>query len=109
MGLVVAPIADGKIDAWKKFIEEMKSGSKREGFSDLNQRYKLTRHEVWYAETPGGPMAVVIHEGPGGEDFMQAVVHSNHSFDVWMREQLAELHGMDFNEPPPGPPPQKLI
>jgi hypothetical protein len=73
MGLLLAPIADGKLEAWKKFIGDMKSGSKKEDFSELNQRYGLTRH------------------------------------DVWMREQITEFHNMNLNEPPPGPPPQKLI
>ena len=109
MGLVVAPIVDGKLDAWKVFIEECKSGSKKENFNELNQRYKLTRHDIWYAETPGGPMAVVLHEGPGSNEFMQALGQSNNSFDVWMKEQITECHNMNFNEPPPGPPPQKMI
>ena len=54
MGLVVAPIVDGKLDAWKSFIDNCKSGSKSEGFRDLNKRYNLTRHDIWHAETPGG-------------------------------------------------------
>jgi hypothetical protein len=29
MGLVLAPIVDGKLDAWKKFNEELKSGEKK--------------------------------------------------------------------------------
>jgi len=109
MGLVLAPIVDGKLNAWKKFNEELKSGSKKEDFSEFNQRYKLTRHDVWYAETPGGPKAVVLQEGPGSDEFMQALAQSDHSFDVLMKEQIAEFHNTNFNEPPPGPSPQKLI
>jgi hypothetical protein len=109
MGLVIAPIVDGKLEAWKKFINDMKSGSKKEDFNELNQRYGLSRHDVWYAETPEGPMAVVLHEGPGADEFMQVLAQSDNSFDAWMREQITEFHNMNFNEPPPGPPPQKLI
>ncbi len=109
MGLVVAPIVDGKLDAWKSFIDNCKSGSKSEGFQDLNKRYNLTRHDIWHAETPGGPMAVVLHEGPGSDDFMQALGKSDHSFDEWMRDQISDIHNMNFNEPPKGPPPQKMI
>ena len=108
MGLVLAPIVDGKLDAWKDFIEECTTGSKSEGFRDLNQRYNLTRHDIWHAETPGGSMAVVLHEGPGSDQFMQALGQSDHSFDEWMKDQIGELHNMKFNEPPPGPPPQKM-
>jgi hypothetical protein len=108
MGLVVAPIVDGKLDAWKSFIKECKSGSKSEEFRDLNQRYKLTRHDIWHAETPAGPMAVVLHEGPGADTFMQDIGQSDNSFDKWMRDQIGEFHNINFNEPPPGPPPQLM-
>ena len=53
-------------------------------------------------------MAVVLHEGPGSDEFMQTLGQSDHSFDKWMKDQIGEYHNMDFNEPPPGPPPQKL-
>ena len=109
MGLVIVPVVDGTLDAWKRFIEDLKSGSKKEEFNDLNKRYQLTRHDVWHAETPGGSMAVVLHEGPGSDDFMQAIGQSDHSFDVYMKKHISEFHNLNFNEPPPGPPPQKLI
>jgi hypothetical protein len=108
MGLVIAPIVDGKVDAWKSFIKECKSGSKSKEFRDLNQRYKLTRHDIWYAETPAGPVAVVLHEGPGGDAFMHDIGQSDNSFDKWMRDQISEFHNINFDEPPPGPPPQLM-
>ncbi len=85
----------------------MKSGLKSEVFRDLNQYYNLTCHDVWHAETPAGPMAVVLHEGLGSEDFMQDLGQSDHSFDVWMKDQISEFRNMNFNEPP-GPTLQKL-
>ena len=65
MGLVLAPIVEGKLDSWKSWNAEL-AGAKKSEFDEFNQRYGLTRHDVWLAETPGGPMAVVMHEGPGG-------------------------------------------
>lgn len=107
MGLVVVPIKKDKLEAWKnwnkKFIEEKKSE-----FEDLNKRHGLTRHDVWLAETPAGPMAVVLHEGPGAETFMQNVAKSENSFDIWMKESIEDFHGMDMGAPPPGPMPIKM-
>ncbi len=51
MGLVVAPIKDGKIEAWKNWNAEL-IGSRKNEFNDFNQRYGLTRHDVWLAESP---------------------------------------------------------
>ena len=108
MGLVLAPIREGKLDAWKSWNAEL-SGNKREEFEEFNRRYELTRHEVWLAETPGGPMAVVMHEGPGGDTFMQKLAQSEHNFDVNMKESIESFHDMDLSKPPPGPMPTKMI
>ena len=108
MGLVVAPIVEGKLDAWKSWIAELK-GSRKQDFDDLNKRYGLTRHDVWLVDVPNGAMAVVLHEGPGADSFMQKVGHSNNSFDLEMKRFLEEFHGMRLDQPPPGPMPVKLL
>ncbi len=108
MGLVLAPIVEGKLDSWKSWNAEL-AGAKKSEFDEFNQRYGLTRHDVWLAETPGGPMAVVMHEGPGGDTFMQKLAQSDHSFDLSMRQHIEEFHQMDLAAPPPGPPPVKML
>jgi hypothetical protein len=108
MGLVVAPIVEGKLEAWKSWTSEFK-GSRKSEFDDFNQRYGLTRHDIWLVESPNGPLAVVLHEGPGGETFMEKVAQSENSFDKSFAKKVAEFHGMDLNAPPPGPPPTKVL
>lgn len=108
MGLVVAPILEGKMEAWKSWTSQF-DGSRKKEFDEFNKRYGLTRHEVWLAETPNGPLAVVIHEGPGGDSFMQRLGQSENSFDKAFAKSIQEIHGMDLNAPPPGPPPTKII
>jgi len=108
MGLVVAPILEGKLDEWKSWNADL-AGSKKTEFDEFNKRYGLTRHDVWFAETPGGPMAVVMHEGPGGDTFMQKLAQSDHSFDVAMRQRIEEFHNMNLSAPPPGPMPVKMV
>ena len=108
MGLVVAPIKEGKVEAWKNWNAEIKS-SKQSDFDDLNERYGLTRHEVWFAQSPGGPLAVVIHEGPGADSFMQKIAQSDNSFDLWMKESIESFHDMELGKPPPGPMPERML
>jgi hypothetical protein len=108
MGLVLAPILEGKLEEWKSWNVEL-AGAKKGEFDEFNRRYELTRHEVWLAETPGGPMAVVRHDGPGGDTFMQKLSQSDHSFDVAMKESIESFHAMDLSAPPPGPIPVRMI
>jgi len=60
-------------------------------------------------ETPNGLMAVVLHEGPGADSFMQNVAVSENKVDIMLKESIAKFHGMDLSVPPPGPMPVKLV
>ncbi len=107
-GVILAPIIEGKLDAWKSWIQELE-GPQKDALADFNQRYGLTRHAAWLAETPAGPMAVVLHEGPGSDDLMPKLAASQNEFDVSFEQSLLGIHGLDVTQPPPGPMPELLL
>lgn len=108
MGLVVVPIKGDKVEAWKDWSKKL-VGEKKSEFDDMNKRHGLTGHNVWFAETPSGPMAVVLHEGPGADTYMPNIAKSDNAFDVWIKESIEDFHGMDLGAPPPGPMPVKMV
>ena len=108
MGLVIAPILPDKLESWKEWINESLTTNKDE-FDGLNSRMNLSGHKVWLAHTPNGPVAVVIHEGPGGDEFMQKLAVSDHPYDQLFKSKVSEFHGIDFSQPPPGPMPEQMI
>ena len=108
MGLVVTPIKADKVEDWKSWCKSMEAEKSQE-FKEFNKKYGLTRHDVWFVESPNGPMAVVLHEGPGADSVMQKVAMSQDSFELHFKEKLIEFHGMDLDGPPPGPMPVKVI
>ena len=108
MGLVVVPILDGKLDAWKQWIEDV-NGPRRADIEDFNRRHRLTRHRAWLAETPSGPMVVALHEGPGADGFMGELASSQNETDRWFAEKVKEFHGLDVTQPPPGPLPELAL
>ncbi len=108
MGLIVSPIKSDKLEDWKKMTKSL-LGEKSHEFKEFNKKYGLTRHDVWLVESPNGPLAVVLHEGPGADTIMQKVATSHDSFDVMFKEKLEEFHGMKFDGPPPGPMPVKMV
>lgn len=107
MGVVVVPIPNDKVESWKEWAKSLGSEKSSE-FNEFNERYGLTRHNAWLAETPGGTMVVAMHEGPGAEEFLAKVAGSDHSFDLSFKEKLKEFHGMDFDGPPPPMPVQMI-
>lgn len=80
MGVVLAPILEGKLDTWKAWCAEL-NGPRAQEMRDFNQRHSLTRHAAWLAQTPSGPAVIALHQGPGSDDFMRNLASSNREFD----------------------------
>ena len=101
MVAIAVPILPGKLEAWQAWIEEM-NGSRKAELEEFNARYGLTRHRAFLQQNPDGSHVVIaITDGPGGDGFMGAVAASNHPFDVWFKEHVQEVHGLDFSGPMP--------
>jgi hypothetical protein len=98
---MAVPLPAEKLDAWKNWTEELK-GARKAGFDDMNARLGLTEHRAYLQPTPDGSFLVlVVHEGPGGDDFMADVAASDHEFDRWFLKTVADLHGIDPSGPLP--------
>ena len=108
MGVVLVPILEGKLETWKAWCREC-MGPRKEEMADFNRRYGLTRHASWLTEANGGPAVIALHEGPGGDEVMPKLAVSKNEFDVWFREHILEVHGMDITQPPPGPMPELYV
>jgi hypothetical protein len=103
----VFPILPGKTEAWKQFTQEM-SGPRKSEHAASRKRHGIKQETAFLQQTPMGDMAIIVTDADKdvGQLF-QALAMSNEPFDVWFREQLKELHGLDVTQPPPGPPPEK--
>lgn len=95
MAALAAPLAAGKLSEWETWIGEL-TGSRRAEYEDMNARHGLEEHRAYLQPMPDGDyLVLVVHEGPGGETFMASVLASEHEFDRWFVERVAELHGFE--------------
>ena len=108
MGVMVIPLVESKLDSWKQWGKELKADRAKE-LKDLNKRYGLKRHAAWLTETPNGPAAVVLHEGPGADTFLEKLAASTNDFDVWFAGKVQEYHGIDLKQPPTGHAPELFL
>ena len=109
MSLVIAPIMEGKVEAWKTWAASLQNGELAEDFKDLNQRYGLTRHDAWLVTTPNGMMVAVLQEGTGAETFIPKLAASSHPVDEQFKKRVEEYNGFDVSAHPPGPLPELLL
>lgn len=48
-------------------------------------------------------MAIVYMEGRDPAEALEALSASRGDFEVWFKAHVLEIHGIDFNQPMPGP------
>ena len=108
MPAFAVPLAAEKLGPWESWVEELK-GSRKAAFDDMNARLGLTEHQAWLQPAPDGNfLVIVIQEGPGGDSFAEKLLASDHEFDRWFAESVADLHGIDPAGPLPPEPTRYL-
>ena len=71
-------------------------GERRDEHSASRRRHHITRESVWIQGTPAGDLAVVLIESPDLSHALLGLTTSVEPFDVWFREHLLAVHGMDL-------------
>src|SRR3954468_1669130 len=97
------PILPGKTDADRTAMESCRDGDRKADHAASRARAGITRESVWIQSTPGGDVAVVVLEADDGGAGMGAVDGYQEPFDVWFREVLQYVPGIDLSDgfPPP--------
>ena len=95
-GIVLTfPILAGKVEAWRRFCQEL-AGSRRKPYEASRQRLGITRERLALVETAFGSTAVTTLEAPDIAQALGQIIASVIPFDIWYRDQLQELHGINL-------------
>jgi len=95
-GIVLTfPIVAGKVETWRRFCQEM-SGSRLQMYEASRRRLGITREQLVLVETAFGSAAVTTLEAPDVAQALGQIIASGLPFDVWYRERLQELHGINL-------------
>jgi hypothetical protein len=105
---LVMPILPGKTAAARAFLRDL-DGPRKAEFDQSERRIGISK-ELWYlASLPTGDQLVGYMEAAS---FGQAVAQfsaSQDPFDLWFKEQMADVSGVDLNNIPPGFAPPELL
>ena len=102
------PILPGKTQQWKSFSQEM-VGPRRREYEAARKRLGVTREVAYLQQTPQGDMVVVYIEAQNIPRVFEGFGISQEPFDVWFRQQVKDIHGLDFSQPLPGPLPEAIV
>ena len=105
---LVLPILPGKTDEGRAFMRELDTTRMAE--YDRSERAIGITKELWFlASLPGGDALVAYMEAA---DFGSAVGQfsaSREPFDVWFKERMQAVTGVDLNNLPPDFRPPELL
>ena len=97
------PLLPGKTDADREAMLSCWRGERQAEHEASHRSKGITRHSVWIQSTPGGDVAVVLIEANDLERAFAEIGSSQEPFDVWFRQHVRDVHGVDVAdgiEPP---------
>lgn len=101
-------VQPGKLDQWRTWVREM-TEDRREEYTDHLSRYGLTRECFYLRHRQDQDTVILYAEGEDPAESLRRFARSNHPFDVWMRQELLLLSGIDFIRRQTAPPPHLVL
>ena len=101
------PYLPGTLEEERQVMASISTGERAADHAASRRRAGITREIAWLQETPEGPISVTYLEADDLAVAMQTLATSEDSHDVWFRELLQRIHGIDISEP--APPPELLL
>jgi hypothetical protein len=112
--ILTLPIVAGKVEAWRRFCQEM-SGSRTIEHEASRLRQEVTCERLALIETEYGAVSVITLEAEDVGQALRMILSSNLPFDRWYRRQMQMLHGINltgyeqFSKQPPPSENQELL
>ena len=99
----VAPLLPGKTETDRAAMVSCWRGERREAYEASRRGLGINREAVYIQPTPNGDIAVVYWEADDVEAALKGMATSGEPFDVWFRDHVREVHGINVEDgfPPP--------
>jgi hypothetical protein len=105
---ITLPLIAGKTADARAFLAQLDT-TKRAEFDRSEQRIGISR-ELWYlASLPSGDHLIGYMEARDFASALQSFVASRDEFDLWFKQQMLAVTGVDLNNPPEGLAPAELL
>jgi hypothetical protein len=96
----VFPVLPGKSEQLRAFAKQV-MGARAAEMDSSRRPLGVTRETVWLQQTPMGDMGLVLLEGDNVVDANRRFAASTDPYDVWFKETVLDVTGVDFGQPIP--------
>jgi hypothetical protein len=93
------PVLPGKTAALRELAKTV-SGPKANDYDQHEKRFKIDKESWFLQRSPQGDWFVAYFE-PKDTKWSEAFTASKEPFDLWLKDRLKEISGIDFSAPPP--------
>ncbi len=102
------PVLPGKSQAAREMFKTIKTEKWRE-YDESQKRAGILKERDFLQPSPMGDMVILYMESDDFNKAFSEFATSKDSFDVWLKEEIKKVSGVDFNEPSSGPLPEQLM
>jgi hypothetical protein len=101
------PVLEGNTEDARAFFKELET-QRKSAYAASEQRINITKESWHIQQTPQGDLLLAYIESPNFADALSKFSQSHDEFDQWFKGRVAEVTGVDLNNPPPGPLSEQL-
>jgi hypothetical protein len=102
------PVLAGRTDDARVFMRQL-DGVRRADFDAFERRLGVSKALWFLAQSPSGDQLISYAEISNFNQTMSSFVSSREPFDVWIKEQMKAITGVDLNNPPADTKPVELL
>jgi uncharacterized protein DUF6176 len=93
------PVTAGRADDARDFMRELED-SRRDEYARSEERLGITKEAWFLAGQPAGEALVAYIETDDFGEAFRLFSASQDEFDLWFKRRLADVTGVDLNDPP---------
>ena len=105
--MFAVPVLPGMEEENRRFTRQL-VGERKAEHQASRKRLGWTMEQVWHQKSPDQTFSITRHRLDDPEKTMADLAASKDPFDVFFKERILEIHGMDLNQPLPGLPKKVL-
>jgi len=101
-------VLPGKTEKAKALMKSLRTNHAKD-FATLEKKLKTTKESIFLEHTPQGDIIIDYFESSNPQKSIEIMAKLNDKFTVWMKDQIKDITGFDFNAMANEPLPEQLL